>query len=65
MKKKYSAPSVDIVKIRMIGSILDDENAGMANDSEYANTVDSNEQLLFESFEDETPVSRRNSLWDE
>jgi len=33
MKKQYIVPSVETVNVRLIGSVLDDTNAGIGNDS--------------------------------
>ena len=33
MNKQYIVPSVETVNVRLIGSVLDDTNAGIGNDS--------------------------------
>ena len=44
MKKQYIVPSVEIVNIRLIGSVLETENMG--NDSDETGTIGAKEQQL-------------------
>lgn len=46
MKKQYIVPSVEIVNVRLIGSVLEDFNAGIGKDSDETGTIDAKEQQL-------------------
>lgn len=44
MKKQYIVPSVEIVNVRLIGSVLETENMG--NDSDETGVIGAKEQQL-------------------
>lgn len=46
MKKQYIVPSVETVNVRLIGSVLEDFNAGIGNDSDETGVTEAKEQLL-------------------
>jgi hypothetical protein len=63
MKKVYIAPVLEVVNVRLNGSLLD--GIGMGGESPYAHTWDAKEQQL-EWDEEATPDLPHNiNLWDE
>ncbi len=65
MKKQYLVPSMETVNVRLIGSVLEDFNAGMGNDSDETGEVGAKDQEL-EWEEEAAPTLPRNiNLWEE
>jgi hypothetical protein len=60
MKKQYIVPSVEIVNVRLIGSVL--ESANMGNDSDETGTIEAKES----DFEEESLINpTQPNLWDD
>ena len=60
MKKKYIVPSVEIVNVRLIGSVL--EPANMGNDSDETGTIEGKENSMVE---EEEVLPTQPNLWDD
>ena len=58
MKKQYIVPSVEIVNVRLIGSVL--ESANMGNDSDETGTIEAKESNLVE---EEEVLPTQPNLW--
>ncbi len=62
MKKQYIVPSVEIVNVRLIGSVLEDFNAGMGNDSDETGVIEAKGNTLVE---EEEILPTQPNLWDD
>ena len=60
MKKQYIVPSVEIVNVRLIGSVL--ETANMGNDSDETGTIEGKENSMVE---EEEALPTQPNLWDD
>jgi len=60
MKKQYIVPSVEIVNVRLIGSVLEKETMG--NDSDETGTIEAKENNLVE---EEEILPTQPNLWDD
>ena len=60
MKKQYIVPSVEIVNVRLIGSVL--ESANMGNDSDETGTIEGKENSMVE---EEEALPTQPNLWDD
>ena len=60
MKKQYIVPSVEIVNVRLIGSVLESANMGNASDETGTNQAKESE------FEEESLINpTQPNLWDD
>lgn len=62
MKKQYLVPSMETVNVRLIGSVLEDFNAGMGNDSDETGVIEAKENTLVE---EEEILPTQPNLWDD
>ena len=62
MKKQYIVPSVEIVNVRLIGSVLEGFNAGMGNDSDETGVIEAKGNTLVE---EEEILPTQPNLWDD
>ena len=60
MKKQYIVPSVEIVNVRLRGSVL--ESANMGNDSDETGTIEGKENSMVE---EEEALPTQPNLWDD
>ncbi len=63
MKKQYIVPSVEIVNVRLIGSVLETENMG--NDSDETGVIDAKENNLEFEEDDTFTTPTQPNLWDD
>ena len=65
MKKQYIVPSVEIVNVRLIGSVLEDFNAGIGKDSDETGTIEAKEQQLDWDEEATSNLPSDINLWED
>lgn len=63
MKKQYIVPSVEIVNVRLIGSVLETENMG--NNSDETGVIEAKENNLEFEEDDTFTTPTQPNLWDD
>ena len=62
MKKIYKKPSAEVVNVKLIGSIMDDPNPGVAG---YSNVTFDGDAKESAGIEEEEVLPTQPSLWDD